>query len=103
MLDGSYIFYFRDMLETVLDCLRTAVKVDLVGAELERNADGERMRSHTMNSDLYLTEQADVRRIHGSEARVAGVMLHLDEAVVAWNGATYVYPVRMLPVNVRGG
>lgn len=99
----AYVFYFRDMLQSVLDTLRDAEDVELNGVRLEPTADGDERRSHTMNSDLFLSEQEEVRRLHGEDAHVAGVMLHMDEAVVAWNGATYVYPIRILVVNVRGG
>lgn len=76
---------------------------ELGGAELEKNSNGERMCSHTMNADLYLGEQADFPRIDGRDLRVVGVMFHLDEAVVALNGATYMYPIRVSPVKVHGG
>lgn len=99
----EYVFYFRDMLQCVLDALCSAAEVQLDGARLEPTSDGDERRSHTMNSDLFMEEQEDVRRVHGAAAHVAGVMLHVDEAVVAWNGATYVYPIRIMVVNVRGG
>lgn len=99
----EYTFFYRDMLQSVLSALRGAAEVQLNGARLDPTADGDERRSHTMNSDLFMEEQEDVRRIHGQAAHVAGVMLHLDEAVVAWNGASYVYPIRMMVVNVRGG
>lgn len=85
--NGLYKFYFRDILRTNLDCLRSAANVELAVAELERSADGERLRSHTMHADLYLGELANVLRIHGRDARQVGIMLHLYEAVMPWNGA----------------
>lgn len=98
-----YSFFYRDMLLSVIDALKEARNVQLEGAPLEPDEHGEPRRSHTLNSDLYLEEQTDVRRIHGRGARTVGVMLHMDEAVVAWNGNTYVYPIRVLVVNIRGG
>lgn len=97
----SYPVYFRDILEAVLDRLQSSEDVVLEGTELPRTADGERCRSHTMDSDLFLQEQADVRETHGRHAYVLGVQLHSDEAVVAWNGNQLMYPVRVLASNAR--
>lgn len=97
----SYPVYFRDILEAGLDRLRTSEDVVLEGVELPPSADGERCRSHTLNSDLFLDEQADVRRTHGDHAYILGVQLHSDEAVVSWNDNQLMYPVRALFSNVR--
>lgn len=43
-----------------------------------------------------------MQRVHGVDAKVIGVRLHADEAVVAWNGACYEYPIRVF-IHVRGG
>lgn len=90
----TYLFYFRDMLQSVLDTLRDANDVQLDCARLELTVDGDERRSHTLNSDLLSREQDEMRRMPGEDGNVAGVMLHMDEAVIAWNGATYVYPIR---------
>lgn len=90
----TYLFYFRDMLQSVLDTLRDANDVQLDCARLELTVDGDERRSHILNSDLLSREQDEMRRMPGEDANVAGVMLHMDEAVIAWNGATYVYPIR---------
>lgn len=99
----TYKFYFRDLLRTTLDSLRGTDKIVLVGAALDPGEDGVARRSHTFNSDIFFREQADVTRLHGDAARVLGVQLHADEAVVSWNGANYVYPVRALVINNRDG
>lgn len=87
----------------MLDTLRNASDMELEGVRLKHAADGDERRSHTMNSDLFLNEQAEVRRLHGRVAHVVCIMFHMDEAVIAWNGATYVYPIGSMVVNVRGG
>lgn len=97
----SYPVYFRDILEAGLDRLRTSKDVELEGTELPPTTNGDRCRSHTLNSDLFLEEQEDVRRTHGRHAHVLAVHLHSDEAVVAWNGGQLMYPVRVRFSNVR--
>jgi len=54
-----------------------------------------------MESDIFLTEERSVRRRHGSLAFVLGVQLFVDEAVVSWSGAHYMYPTRARVVNIR--
>jgi len=69
--------------------------------ELELNADDtSRTRHGTLDSDLYLSEAQHVRRLHGVEARVMGVQLHADEAVVSWSEKNYIFPVRATFFNV---
>lgn len=100
---GTHTFFFRDVLKCATDALCSADDVELVGQRMEPDANGNARRSYTMNSDLFLQEQADVVRIHGAEARVLGTVLHADEAVISWNGGNYVYPLRAQFVNVRDG
>lgn len=99
----KYMFFYRDALDAVFDVLKKADDIELDGKALPAGPAGETRRSRTMDSDLFLAEQEDVRRIHGPDAKVLGVMLHADEAVISWNGAGYVYPIRVFVVNVRGG
>ncbi|KAK1862479.1 hypothetical protein I4F81_005047 [Pyropia yezoensis] len=101
--DGTYQFYFRDVLQCGKDVLRHAEDVQLLGEAMAPGADGSKRRTHTLNSDIFLKEQASVMSIHGAGARVVGTVLHADEAVISWNGGNYVYPVRVQFVNVRDG
>jgi len=100
-----YVHYFGDVLQAGLDALRAAKEVSFGDSaamlELELNADDtSRTRHGTLDSDLYLSEAQHVRRLHGVEARVMGVQLHADEAVVSWSGANYMFPVRATFFNV---
>jgi len=97
----SYLFYSRDLLLAVLDLLQHAGHVQLWGEKLGVGPDGTRLRSEILDSDLFLTEEVVVRRRHGSLSFVLAVQLFLDEAVVSWSGAHYVYPVRARVLNVR--
>lgn len=98
-----YFVYLHDMLQVVLEVMRNARDVELEGVRLELVANSDERRSHTMNSDLSLNEKADVCGLHGRVAHVSGVVLHVDEAAIAWNGPPYVYPIRITIVNFRGG
>lgn len=100
---GPYIFYYRDVLDAGLAVLRESEDDVLVGEELPRAADGGRQRSYSLKSGLFLAEQADVRWRRGDGARVMGVMLHSDEAVVSWNGSQPMYTMRANAFNARDG
>jgi len=97
----TYLFYSRDLLTTALDLLKNARNIQLWGEELGMGPDGSRMRAEMMDSDLFLTEEATVRRRHGPLSFVLGVQLFVDEAVVSWSGAHYMYPIRVRVVNIR--
>jgi len=73
----------------------------LPGEQLGTAPDGTRLRFDIMDSDLLLLEEAVVRRRHGALSFVFSVQLFVDEAVVSWSGAHYMYPVRARVVNVR--
>jgi len=96
-----YVFYSRDLLLVVLDLLQRARHVQLWGEQLGVGGDGTRLRSAMMDSDLFLAEEVVVRERHGSLAFVLAVQLFVDEAVVSWSGAHYVYPIRARVLNVR--
>jgi len=98
---ASFTFYSRDLLLTVLDLLKNAGHLQLWGEELGVGPDGTRLRAEMMDSDLFLTEEASVRGRHGLHSFVLGVQLFIDEAVVSWSGAHYMYPIRVRVVNVR--
>jgi len=107
----SFLYYYRDILKVSLDALAGAENVSFgrvpsagngVAADDEAgdefNDDHE--RHGTLDADLYVNESRDVRRVHGSDARVLGVQLHADEALVSWSGAHYMFPVRVRVTNV---
>jgi len=97
----TYLFYSRDLLRTVLELLENAQNVQFWGEELGVGPDGSRMRAEMMDSDLFLAEEATVRRRHGRLSFVLGVQVFVDEAVVSWSGAHYIYPIRIRVVNIR--
>ena len=97
----TYLFYSRDLLRAVLDLPHNARHVQLWGEQLGTSPDGTRLRSDIMDSDLLLSEEAVVRRRHGALSFVLAVQLFVDEAVVSWSGAHYMYPIRARVVNVR--
>ena len=97
----TYLFYSRDLLLVALDLLQNAGHVQLWGEELGLGSDGSRLRSDILDSDLFLTEELNVRRVHGSLSFVLAVQHLIDEAVVTWSGAHYVYPIRARVPNVR--
>jgi len=96
-----YQFYSRDLLMVVLALLQNAGHVQFWGEELGPGPDGTRMRSDMLDSDLFLEEEAIVRGRHGALSFVLAVQLFVDEAVVSWSGAHYMYPVRVRVLNVR--
>jgi len=98
---ASFTFYARDLLLTVLDLLMSAAHLQLWGEELGVGPDGTRLRAEMMDSDVFLTEEASVRGRHGFQSFVLGVQLFIDEAVVSWSGAHYMYPIRVRVVNIR--
>jgi len=93
--DKVYKFFSRDLMEVATEALVSATKVVLRGAR-RWGADGVRVRTNTLDSDLYLTEQEDVVRMHGGKTHkgmalpvfVMGVQLFSDAALVSWNGGT---------------
>jgi len=103
----SFVYYYRDILKVCLDALASADKVSFgrvpsagdgaaVGGD-EFNDDHE--RRGTLDADLYVNESRSARRLHGPDARVLGVLLHADEALVSWSGAHYMFPVRVNVTN----
>jgi len=96
-----YKFYSRDLLIIALDLLRNARYVQVWGEELGAGPDGTRLRSEMMDCDLFLSEEVVVRRRHGSHSFVLAVQLFIDEAVVSWSGAHYMYHIRARVLNVR--
>lgn len=94
--DGSYPFISRCPMVVAEDAVTNAEEVDVEG-RAEYDGDGDRLRSGTLNSDLYLAEQASVRRIHDGRCEYRGEKLPAfvlaaqffsDAAVVTDNGGT---------------
>lgn len=107
----TFNYYYRDVLQAVLDSLAGADTVSFVGLHspaagaAAANPAGwivpdDHVRRRTLDADMYVDESRAARRIHGQSARVAGVQLHADEALVSWSGAHYMFPLRMNVVNV---
>jgi len=104
----TYTYYFRDILQAGLDALAVATSVsfgdpanlDAVSLHMGDDEDDARVRHGTLDSDIYLGEWQSVRCLHGADARVMGVQLYADEALVSWSGACYMFPVRVNFVNV---
>jgi len=124
----TFQFYYRDVLQAGLDAMASSDKIsfgpnqpgtpsaaleDQAGEEPDVAAllgrvdlDGDdvgRVRRGTLDSDLYLLDDRQVREVHGAAARVLGVHLHADEAMVSWSGANYMFPVRAKFVNILDG
>ena len=108
---SSFMYYYRDVLQVALDALAGAETVSFghvpstaagVAAASDAGDDcrDDHERRGTLDADLYVDEIRNVRRLHGADARVLGVHLHADEALVSWSGAHYMFPVRVNVVNV---
>lgn len=59
---AAYPFYSRDLLLTVMGMIQNAAHVLLWGEQLGMGPDGTCLRSEIMDSDLFLSEEATVRR-----------------------------------------
>lgn len=103
VLGKEFFMFFRDPLHACIDAMQTAESVVLEGAALEPTPDDERRRSGTLDADMYLEEQAEVRRLYGRDAFVMGWHVHSDEAVISWSGTQQMYAVRVLFVNILDG
>eukprot|EP00168_Porphyra_purpurea_P014050 TRINITY_DN3977_c0_g1_i3.p2 TRINITY_DN3977_c0_g1~~TRINITY_DN3977_c0_g1_i3.p2 ORF type:complete len:208 (-),score=33.53 TRINITY_DN3977_c0_g1_i3:1424-2047(-) len=113
----TFQYYYRDILLAGLDALAAATSVsfgpndkathadqnDLASRLGAVDLDGDdhgRVRHVTLDSDIYLMSERDLKSLHGPDARVMGVRLHADEALVSWSGANYMSPIRAKFVNV---
>jgi len=126
----TFQYYYRDVLQAGVDALAAAETVSFgpndaasrasrasAQAPSERDVealmqavdldgdDAGRVRRGSLDSDLFLLDERNVRKVHGADALVLGVHLHADEALVSWSGANYMFPVRAKFVNIldRGG
>jgi len=96
----TYMFYSRDLWLVAKELLLKADHIQLTGEALPAGPDGTRMRSGSMDSNYFLREEANVRRLHPG-AFMLGVQLYLDEALVSWSGAHYIFPIRARVVNIK--
>jgi len=107
----TFSYYYRDVMQVVLGSLAGADTVSFgvvpsaAADAAAAHPDGyetraDHVRRGTLDADLYVDERRAVRRIHGREARVAGVQLHADEALVSCSGAHKMFPLRVNVVNV---
>jgi len=90
----THVFHWRDLLDVMVESLETAADVSIMG-QPEFTPAGARVRSETMNSDLFLNEQAEVLRrnkpIAGEKPPrfvpfMVGTQMFTDGALVSWNG-----------------
>jgi len=99
----TYPFYSRDLLTVILEELRHATNLQLWGEALGSGADGTRLRSGALDSDIFLDEQASLQRRRGNHCFIVGVHVFIDEAVVSCSGAHYIFPIRVRVLNVLDG
>jgi len=89
-----YKFYSRDVMQVATDAMVSAIKVCLHGKR-QLNEAGEVVRTNSLNSDIYLEEQADVHRLHAGKMDngkkmppfTLAIQLFSDAALVSWNGS----------------
>lgn len=87
--DQSFEFYSRDLWAVAVDAIVSASQRALFG-ERKVPGDGSIIRSGTLDSDLYLEEQAKVFALYERRSKVPVFMLATqlfsDAAVVSWSG-----------------
>lgn len=87
------VFYSRDLIKVLVEAVESAAKVQILGARrYDRN--GNVIRSGTLDSDVYLDEQARVVGTDADNRRffMAG-QLFSDAALVSWSGGKLQDPV----------
>jgi len=98
IVDGmSFDFFFRDIMDVAHDAFGRAGKVQLHGKR-HVDADGSILRSNTLDSDVYLVQEADVLKIHANavhngkpiKAFAMAVQLFSDATLLSWNGGKLV-------------
>lgn len=100
IVDGvSFDFFFRDVMDVAHDAFARAHKVQLRGKR-HANADGPILRSNSLDSDVYLVQEADVLNIHANalhrgkpiKAFAMAVQFFSDATLLSWNGGGLVSP-----------
>lgn len=79
-------FYSRNLLSVMQAALEGASQVQLSSTP-RRRSDGTRVRTGSLDSDLYTDAESEVLRIHGHKGRVMTVAVQLfsDVALVSWS------------------
>lgn len=99
-------FYYRDLMAVLVDAAQSAPSVILHG-ERRVDADGNVVRSGTLDSDIFLSAQKDVAadaRYSGMQKKfVMAVQLFSDAALVSWSRAHHMYPIRARFPNIETG
>jgi len=89
LLGGTvFVFYSRDLWKVAVEAMLSGIRVVLHG-ERRWHENGEAVRSETLNGDLFLNEQEDVRRLHQTlftNVFVLAIQLYSDAALVSWSG-----------------
>lgn len=83
------VFYSRDLMQVLVEAAEGAKELDIRG-ERKLDANDKVVRTGTLDSDVYLDEQARVLDMHGrdGEAKVftIAVQMFSDAALVSWSG-----------------
>lgn len=79
-------FYSRNLLSVMQAALEGASEVQLCSTR-RRRSNGTRVRTGSLDSDLYMNAESEVLRIHGHRGRVMTVAVQLfsDVALVSWS------------------
>lgn len=89
--EQTFTFYSRDLWEVAIDAILSAQQPTLFIERLMR-ADGSINRTVTMDSDLFLAEQASLFQIHklapSDRVFVMAAQLYSDTALISWSGGT---------------
>jgi len=97
VVDGvPFKFFFRDIMDVAHDAFSRAEKLQLWGKRL-LSADGAMLRSNSLDSDVYLTQEADVLKIHANalhkgkpiRAFAMAVQFFSDATLLSWNGGEF--------------
>lgn len=94
VIDGqAFTFYWRDLWDVAVEAIVGAAERSMYGHRRVRG-DGSIIRSGTLDSDLYLEEQARVfkeHKINSNEKQfVLATQLFSDAALVSWSGGTLI-------------
>jgi len=97
IVDGvAFEFFFRDIMDVAHDAFGKAHKVQLRG-QRRTAADGTILRSNSLDSDVYLLQEADVLKIHANavhngkriEPFAMAVQFFSDATLLSWNGSEF--------------
>jgi len=91
-----YKFYFRDVMDVAEEAFGRATNVQLRGKR-QLNDDGCIKRSNSLDSDVYLDQEADVLDVHANAIHdgkpikpfAMAVQFFSDASLISWNGGTF--------------